>query len=224
MKKSESDALNEFLIELGNELAELIEMMQVLGEDCDEHYATIQSNDNQMHRRAYVRAVLALMEGILYRMKRTAFHVGRTIGSISMAEIFMIDGVSIEINDKGEAYPKPVFIKFLHNIKFSFKVYSKSVGSSFELSLGGIGWQKLLEAVKVRDRLMHPKTTASLQVTDNGVEAAKKAFDWFLISYMLCSYYAQKAARAKSSHASEGMAAIDIKIQEWQTKLNNIGN
>src|SRR2546423_13685811 len=137
MKQSESDAFNKFVTELNDNLKELRDMMLVLGKDCAEQYSAIQSNDNHIYRRAYVRSVFAFIEGILHRMKRTALHLGKTVGTLTIAEIIMIDGASFEINDKGAIVSKPVFIKFLNNVKFSFKVYSKSVGSSFELSLSG---------------------------------------------------------------------------------------
>src|SRR2546423_1599813 len=109
---------------------------------------------------------------------------------------------------KLDVVDRPVFIKFLNNVKFSFRIHSKSIGSAFKLSLGGNGWQKLQEAVKVRDRLMHPKATTDLDVTDAEVKAAKTAFEWFLISYALCSHHAQKAARAKSSSPQKDAAAL----------------
>jgi hypothetical protein len=224
MKKSESesDVLNEFYIELMDNLKELTSMMLVLGRDCDEQYSAIESNDNQMHRRAYVRSVFAFIEGILHRMKRTAFHVGNAVGSLLIAEMVMIDGASFDINDKGEVVARPVFIKFLNNVKFGFRVYSKSVGSSFELSLDGVGWQKLRDALKVRDRLTHPKVSTDLEVTDAEVEATKKAFDWFFISYVLCSQHAQKAARAKTSTKREDDADLDAKIQDLEMKLKSL--
>jgi hypothetical protein len=222
VKKSESGAFNKFVAELDNNLKELRDVAQVLGQDCHEQYLAIQSNDNQMYRRAYVRSVFAFIEGILHRMKRTAFHLGNTLGTLLIAEMILIDGASFDIDDKGEVVARPFFIKFLNNLKFSFRVYSKIAGSSFKLDLGGNGWRKLQEAVKVRDRLMHPKVTTDLDVTDAEVEATKKAFDWFFVSYVLCSNYARKANRIKLPHKPEEIAALDMKIQDLETTLKNI--
>jgi len=222
--KSESDAINNFIAELNENFKELSNMVLVLGQDCQKQYLAIQSNDNHMYRRAYVRSVFAFIEGILHRMKRTAGHLGWPLGNLSIAEMVMIDGTVFDINDKGEVDHKPVFIKFLNNVKFSFRVYSKSIGASFELSLGGDGWQKLRDAVKVRDRLMHPKGTADLNVTDIEVKATKMAFDWFFLSHTLCSHYAQKATHAKTLHTQEEIADLDAQIEDLKTKLKNIGS
>jgi hypothetical protein len=169
-----------------------------------------------------VRSVFAFIEGILHRMKRTAAHLGDTLRTLLIAEMIMLDGMSFDIDDKGEVVARPVFIKFLNNIKFSFRVYSKSIGSSFALNLEGNGWRKLRDAVKVRNRLMHPKMITDLDVTDVEVEATKKAFDWFFINYALCSYHVQKASRAKSSGAGENIAALDAEIRNLEAALENI--
>jgi hypothetical protein len=221
--KSASDLINELVKELNKNLKELTDMAQVLGQDSAEQYLTIQSNNSQTHRRAYVRSVIALIEGVLHRMKLTAAHLGGSMRTLSIQEIVVINEVAFEVNDEGEVVSKSVFIKFLNNVKFAFSVYSKSFGSPFELSLGGNGWQNLRECVKVRNRLMHPKTTTDLEVAEAEVEAAKTAFDWFLISYALCSHHAQKAAQAKTSASPEDIAALEAKILELETRLAKNG-
>jgi hypothetical protein len=224
MEKTAADALNEFIGELNSNLKELTDMAWVLGQDCKDQYLATQSNDSQMYRRAYVRSVFAFIEGILYRMKRTAAHLGWPLGKLTIAEMITIDETAFDINNKGEVEAKPVFIRFLNNVKFSFRIYSKSVDSTFKLSLGGNGWQKLQEAVKVRDRLMHPKLTTDLDVTDAEVEATKMAFDWFFTSYALCSHYAQKATHSKTPTSQEKIADLDGKIQDLEAYLKNIGD
>jgi hypothetical protein len=222
MEKSDDKFIAEFVVELDNNFKELTQMAQILGHDCHDQYLIIQSNSNQMYRRAYVRSVFAFIEGILHRMKRTALHLGNTLGTLSIAEIILIDGESFDIDDKGEVTSRPFFIKFLNNIKFSFRVYSKIVGSSFKLDLGGNGWRMLQEAVKVRDRLMHPKATTDLNVTDAEVEATKIAFDWVFVNYGLCSNYVQRANRIKTPHKPEEIAALDVKIKKLESMLKNI--
>jgi hypothetical protein len=222
-EKSAPDALSGFINELSSNFKELSDMAQVLGQDCTDLYVETQRNNGSMYRRAYVRSVFAFIEGITYRMKRTAAHFSRLTDTLQLAELILIDERNFDIDDKGEVVARPAFIKFKNNVKFSFKVYSKSVGSSFELSLGG-GWQKLLNAVKVRDRLMHPKASSDLEVSDDEVEAANIAFKWFFISYALCGYHAQKGARVKTSPTPEAVAALDEQIKNLEAELKNIGN
>ena len=159
-------------------------MIRVLGQDCKEHYEAIQISNSQTHRRAYVRSVFAFIEGVLHRTKVATVRLGMLLGSISIHELVVLEGTQLEVNDKGDVNSKPLYPPFLSNIKLTFRTFSKSIGSSFSLNVGGQGWQNLREAVKVRDRLMHPKEVADLQVSDAEIEATKEAFDWFSISYV----------------------------------------
>jgi hypothetical protein len=110
------------------------------------------------------------------------------------------------------------FPKFLNNVKFAFKIYSKSIDSDFKLRLGGVGWRSLREAVKIRDRLMHPKEPSQLIITQDEILTTQEAFNWFFISYSLCSLYAQKAMCEKRGDTSELEGVIE-KIQQLETKL-----
>lgn len=221
--KSAPDWIDESVIDLNRNLNELTDMAQVLGQDCTDQYLTIRDDNNQAHRRAYVRSVCALIEGILHRMKLAAAHLGMVLGTLSTEEIVVINEVAFDVNDKGEVVSRTVFMKFLNNVRFAFKVYSKSIGSSFELRVDGSGWQNLLKCVSIRDRLMHPKASADLTVSDAEVEASKSAFDWFFTSYVLCSHYAQKASQAKTSPSLEDIANLNAKILDFETKLARNG-
>lgn len=223
MEDSASNLIHQLVAQLNKNLKELTDMAQVLGQDCAEQYLIIQTNDSQIHRRAYVRSVFALIEVILHRMKLIAAHLGGSLGTLSIQEIVVINEEAFDVNDKGEVISKSVFIKFLNNVKFAFNVYSKSIGSSFELSLAGDGWQNLRVCTKVRDRLMHPKATTDLEVTIAEVEAAKITFDWFLISYALCSHHAQKATQSKTSATPSDIASLDLEILELETSLAQKG-
>lgn len=205
--------------ELANSLQKMREMTKVLGQDCKEHYTAIQTNDSQSHRRSYVRSVFAFIEGIVYRMKDTAHYFGEARTVLSVEELGVLRGVSFVVNGEGEASSTPVYSSFNPNFKFAFKIFSKSFDSSFQLILSGSGWQALRMALKVRDRLMHPKGITDLTVTDAEVEAAKKAFDWFFMSHALCGYYAQKAILTKTQPTTESVAALDQQISDLENEL-----
>lgn len=207
------------LAEFPKDLQEIREMMRVLGQDCKEHYEATQINNNQTHRRAYVRSVFAFIEGVLHRTKVGTIHIGILLGSISSYELVVLEGARLEVDDKGSVTSKPLYPAFLNNVQFTFRTFSKSIGSSFNLSINGQGWKNLRKAVKVRDRLMHPKEATDLQVSDAEIEATKKAFEWFLISQNLSGHYAQKAIQTKTSASAEDIATLDVTIRRMEADL-----
>jgi hypothetical protein len=214
----------DILADFSKSLQEIREMILILGQDCKEHYEAIQINNSQTHRRAYVRSVFAFIEGVLHRTKVATVHLGMLLGGISIHELVVLEGTQLEVNDNGDVTSKPLYPAFLSNIKLTFRTFSKSIGSSFNLNLAGQGWQHLREAVKVRDRLMHPKEVTDLQVSDAEIEATKKAFDWFLISYNLSGHYAQKATQTKTSASVEDVAALEATIHSLEAELAVRGN
>jgi hypothetical protein len=56
----------------------------------------------------------------------------------------------------------------------------------YDLDLGGKGWEAFQIAIKLRDRLMHPKRPEDLIVTDQVLESTAIGFNWFLDSFDNC--------------------------------------
>jgi hypothetical protein len=210
---------NDILAEFPKDLQEIREMIWTLGQDCKEHYEAIHINNSQTHKRAYVRSVFAFIEGVLHRTKIETLHIGILLGSISSYELVVLEGARLEVDDKGRVTYKPLYPAFLNNVQFTFRTFSKSIGSSFELNTTGQGWKNLRRAVKVRDRLMHPREATDLQVSDAEIEATKKAFEWFFISQNLLSHYAQKAMQTKTITLVDDIAALDATISSMEADL-----
>ncbi len=146
------------------------------------------------------------------------------LGNISVHELIVLEDTKLDIDDKGNVSNKPLHPSFLSNLKFTFKMHSKSIGSAFQLRTDGKGWQSLRVVHKVRNRLMHPKGITDLHVTDSEIEATKKAFDWFLISYTICSNYSQRITQAKTNATPEAVAELDQKIAALEAELLSRGN
>lgn len=200
-------------------LTAINEMTVILGVDCQEHYEAIQKGGSQSHRRAYVRAVFAFIEGVLHSTKESAAHVGFILGTLNLRELIVLDGTSLDVDENGEVSTRPLYPKFLNNLKFTFKVFAKSIGSTFALDLKHPGYQSLHTAVKIRDRLMHPKVVAELIVTDAEVAQAKKAMDWFMFNQALSGLYAQKAVSAKTTAPPADITAVDEQITFYEAEL-----
>jgi hypothetical protein len=212
------------LIEFTRSFQDIGDMIQILGKDCKEHYEAIQNNQSQTQRRAYVRSVFALIEGVLYCTKTATASLGVLLSKLSINELVVLNGTQLEVNDKGDVASKPLHPRFLNNFKFTFKIFSKSLGSKFTLNISGQGWQSLCRAVKVRDRLMHPKIVSDLQVGDTEIIDTKSALEWFLYNHNLSGFYAQKALQDKSSTSVEDVAALDENIRRVEAELVVRGN
>lgn len=214
----------DILLEFRASLKAIEEMAFILGQDCDEYYKAIQANDSQIYRRAYVRSVFAFIEGVMHSTRAATSHLGMLFGKLTLQEMIVLDGLVLEIGDKGEIKTRTHYPDFKNNLKFTYRTFGRSVGSSFTLNLSGKGWQSLVASVSVRNRLMHPKEIADLFISDQEVKAAKFAFDWYLINHNLAGHYIQKALNERTSASPEEIAELDKTIQDCENELVRRGN
>jgi hypothetical protein len=137
----------------------------------------LEDDPTEYHRRQYVRAVFAQLEGSTFSIKQLA--LSEDLSLLTHAEIALLRGELYRLNDAGDAIISTAFLTLANDMKFAFKVYARTVGLNYELPVREPGWSALLQAKRVRDRLMHPRSAADLSVTDEELGWTTKAGEWF---------------------------------------------
>jgi hypothetical protein len=142
------------------------------------------SGHNQFWRRTAVRAIFALIEGVVYRMKQLAYEVhayeGTLLPSADVASLLLEE--SYELNDKGVAITRPNYPQIEKNIKFAFASVARAYNITYQLNFGDVRWDAFKKTLKVRNRLTHPKNTQDLIVSDEEAAIMMVAYIWFLSS------------------------------------------
>ncbi|HEY4955930.1 MAG TPA: hypothetical protein VII02_13695 [Gemmatimonadaceae bacterium] len=136
-----------------------------------------ESDPTEYHRRQYIRAVFAQLEGATFGIKQLA--IPSRNSSLSDAELALLRGETYRLNELGEAVIGAARITLPSDMRFAFKMYAKSVGFDYDLPVKDPEWAALMRARKVRDRLMHPRTPKDLEITDEELEDATQAAKWF---------------------------------------------
>ncbi len=167
-------------IPLGKTSKELQEIQETLGEDVLLCTKMLEQEDSQFWRRTLVRTSFAFIEGVVYRMKQLAFEVfSCEEASLSRSEVAMLLEESYELNDKGEAISRAKYLQITTNMKFAFKALARAYGVNYDLVVDEAERDNFKKALKIRDRLMHPKSTLDLTVADAEVSTVDKAVGWF---------------------------------------------
>lgn len=165
---------------LGRAVVELSEVQESLGQDVLVCTKMLERDDGQFWRRTLVRTSFALIEGMVHRMKQLAFEVCLYEKiSLSRAEVAMLQEEGYELNDKGEAISKANYMHITKNVRFAFKLLARAYGVNHELKIDDAGWDNFKKALKIRDRLMHPKNSSDLVVDNADVSTVDKAVGWF---------------------------------------------
>ncbi|MDR5873801.1 hypothetical protein [Vreelandella gomseomensis] len=177
------------------------ELILTLGEDFKRCYASVLKDveegekqadgttiaDHEFNARQLVRAGFAYIEGVSFSLKVAAIDDAIENGvNLTQAEIDFAFEVSHQLNDKGDIVKFNAHISLTKNIKFAFNLYSKAHELNKSFDAGLTWWSDLKKAIKVRDRLMHPRTPEDLDIAPSEVVtviSAVRGFESLLFEY-----------------------------------------
>lgn len=143
-------------------------------------------DSRQQWRRLYVRSVFASIEGFAFFLKQhtlnrrmidcyDSFKTGKP--DLPLRDLALLFEESYTLKDNGEPQTTNAKLRTLPNLLFALSSFAQSVGSKWQMRKD-TGFEALTTAIRIRDRLTHPKTLDALTVTDKELDAVKQAFDW----------------------------------------------
>jgi len=176
------EAFQAELEDLGQQLTKLDAMENILREDMLDCGRLIQGeHKTDSASRSFVRCVFALIEGTVFNLKQTALTLHRHgKGKFSQAELAMLEDISYELNDKGEAKEQVKFLPLTKNIRFAFSAATRAFQVEFELLVDDAGWSTFRDALVIRNRITHPKCIDDLRLSDDEIQIVTDAGTWFL--------------------------------------------
>jgi hypothetical protein len=151
-------------------LLSLLDMNTALREDLDSLLDAYEDdNSNQVLRRSFVRASWAYVEAITHAFK-------------SMTSI-VVNAKGCVLEPKEVAFLEQSRMDTLTNIKGIITLVAKVFNVPKRDSGGGTDWRHVEPSIKVRNRLVHPKSVADLQVTDAEWEVHRNGFVWLVHAF-----------------------------------------
>ena len=116
---------------------------------------------------------------------------------LSGPEAALLAEETYELSDKGEPVTKPNYLQLPKNIKFTFRIMTRAYGVKYDLKLDDLGWDSFLKAVKIRNRIVHPKQIQDLSISNEEIEIAGVALMWFTESAVGLTTLTSRAADQK---------------------------
>lgn len=133
----------------------------------------------QFWGRTEVRMVFAQLEGLTHSLKQAALDVSQITGvALTPEEVLLLQEKEYDLRQNGAINEKSARLRTLPNFLFAFKTFAKVCGVNHQLNLGGREYQQLQNALDVRDRLTHPRSVTSLEVTHEELGAMFAALTW----------------------------------------------
>lgn len=152
---------------------------RILRKDVMECAAELIESDTQKNRRTFIRAMFAEIEAWMYLFRRLSLEPsGGAEITLNEAEKALLKEEDYEIGEKGDVRVRPYFGKFLPTFRFVVAMYIKVNGLQTVIDYSTGGWDALQKAVKIRNRLTHPREPTELEVAEDEVDIIIAAYDF----------------------------------------------
>ena len=161
----------------GNE--QILAFLKAIGGELNEAGALIAANDTPFNRRTYVRTCFAVLEGLISYIKSSTL-VMLDENDASIAHLSMLREETYTVDSRGKVQTQPKFIPVDANLRFSIAMYAKTLEIEQELDCSTQEWIHFKTALRVRNRIVHPKKTGDLEITDEELGATMKSSLWIL--------------------------------------------
>jgi hypothetical protein len=165
------------------------ELIEILGDDynrCHKGIIDIIDKDanaiveSKFEVRQLVRSAFAYIEAVTFSVKCKAAErcMDKNI-PITISERYFAAEVRYDLTDKGEIIERPAQIRLTQNIRFAFNLLARANQIEPLFDPSSKWWSCLRKAIKVRDRLMHPRMPGDLDISTDELLAVMDAKDGF---------------------------------------------
>jgi len=159
-------------------------LIRPLWNDMVECERLFETNDSQFARRTFYRSGFAFIEAQMYWLKDIALNavIGNYIreGNINVSLASALLDESPTISKTGKLSLEPNRIPFLNYVAFIFRTLAEYIGLDAGAFFSDNSWNELQEAVRVRNRITHPKEPNELNITDEQMDHIRGGLTWVL--------------------------------------------
>ena len=161
------EAVNELKLIYGTLLADIVQ--------AEELYRI---SDTQFSRRVLIRAFFAFIEGLAYNLRQVTLASCEKLPNMSDEERVRLREKTYELDKDGNLRLRTKYLRTGPGFLFSLQMYPKTHGGEYSPKLDNGGWVAFDSALKLRDSITHPKSAATLEISDEAFKVFCKASDW----------------------------------------------
>ena len=148
---------------------------KVLAEDVLQAKQRMENDPTESHRREFVRATCSAIDAQAWQLKMYVIEKVLTKKTTSVHDISALKEESYAINDKGEIYVQPRGYSLKVGLRLVYSILKRH-GVPVHIDFGSTDWKNIDDAVKIRNRVMHPKCMGDISVSESDTECCYNAF------------------------------------------------
>ncbi|MFN0045045.1 MAG: hypothetical protein ACKVOS_01075 [Sphingorhabdus sp.] len=164
----------------------------VLGYDALEAMIKMEANESQPARRDFVRTAFAAIEGWLWLYRQNIQEMVASIRGLTPLERSAFEEKSFGINETGQLKEQERFVPLTAMFRFVVKLAEKEFGERL-IDFSSADWQNFNHAIRIRNRITHPKTIEDLNLSKQDIELVRGALLWAFANVVTGSEQAQLA-------------------------------
>ena len=134
--------------------------------------------DPQSLRRHYCRALFAWIEGHLESLKRQ-FLFDQWWQVDEQTEDQLRSHRRIELPDGTMQY-RPAHLPLVKDMKLTFRAIAEAQTLEPLVADDDSGWETIVRASRIRNRIVHPKRATELTITDDELLCLRKSAAWYI--------------------------------------------
>ena len=176
-------------------------------------------------RRQFVRSMFAFIEGAVWLFKQETLqqHDSGTV-TFTRAELALLAELAPVLESDGTVQEIAANLRFTSNLPFTFRCHARAYGYANVLDMGDHRWDLLRRSAQVRNRLMHPKSLASMQVSDEELVAAENSLRWFARTSSLANLEASRWYSLTAAEKIEDPGKANETVNIILAKMDELRN
>lgn len=155
--------------------------VQRLGRQLGDRSIQSEVSDEQAGaRRAYIRAIFALIEAIVEQHKRLLLDLSTSqFVTLAPGVAYVLTEQGYVVDENGTVTLRDQYLQLRRKLRAVYRAAAEAFAKPLRIEYGDNGWRLFGNAVKVRDRITHPMSFADCQISGEDLDTVDAANDWF---------------------------------------------
>jgi hypothetical protein len=138
------------------------------------------SEQEETNRRFYIRAIFAFIEAVVEQHKRLLLQLHeKKFIRLKIGYYEVLSERIFTTSDSGNVTSKDQYLQLPRKIRTVYRAASESFDEEMVLNFVENGWQNFRDAIKIRNRITHPKTRADCEIETEDLETVESGEVWF---------------------------------------------
>ena len=156
---------------------EFEKITSILYADLDEAKKHLENKDSQVWRRSFYRTFFAYLEGHTHALKQLFLFFDWW--TVDLDTEYKIRNQR-KIQKDGAVQIVDSYLPLVQNIKLLFKAFAKASRIEPIISDNDKSWELLAKTASIRNRIVHPKKSEDLVISDEEIQLIRHVNKWFL--------------------------------------------